>query len=113
MEAGLMEIVRPLNRSWICDTYFTLYRAIHPGERSGGNVRIPLIKNSIYYAYVGHTCERGYNIYYVQRTLLSLMGLFLTQCSTWGSHIEHCRRHYLSHACIHSLLNHSPECHNY
>jgi len=30
MEAGLMEIVRSLNRSWIYDTYFSLYRAIHP-----------------------------------------------------------------------------------
>src|SRR6218665_2689367 len=27
-----------INRSWIFDTYFTLYRAIHPG----GNVRIPV-----------------------------------------------------------------------
>jgi len=25
-----------LNRSWYYDTYFSLYRAIHPGERSGG-----------------------------------------------------------------------------
>ena len=37
MEAGLMEIVRPLNRSWIHATYFSLYRAIFirgkcPGE---------------------------------------------------------------------------------
>src|SRR6218665_2130980 len=35
-EAGLMEIVRSLNRSWICDTSFGLYRAFHPGEKSGG-----------------------------------------------------------------------------
>src|SRR6218665_1139965 len=35
MEAGLMEIVRSLNRSRIYDTYFSLYRAIHPGEKSG------------------------------------------------------------------------------
>src|SRR6218665_1836482 len=35
METGLMEIVRSLNRSWIYGTYFSLYRAIHPG----GNVR--------------------------------------------------------------------------
>jgi len=46
MEAGLMEIVRSLNRSWIYDTYFSLYRAIHPGGKvrgkyPGGNVRIP------------------------------------------------------------------------
>jgi len=47
MEAGLMETVRSLNRSWIYDTYFSFYRAIHPGEKSGakcrgGNVRIPI-----------------------------------------------------------------------
>jgi len=46
MEAGLMEVVRSLNRSWIYDTYFSLYRAIHPGEKSGGmsegNVRMPV-----------------------------------------------------------------------
>src|SRR6218665_848650 len=39
MEAGLMEIVGSLHRNWIYDTYFNLYRAIHPGEKSGGNVR--------------------------------------------------------------------------
>jgi len=43
MEAGSMKIVRSLNRDWIYDTYFSLYRAIHPGEKSGGNVQIPLI----------------------------------------------------------------------
>src|SRR6218665_722814 len=49
MEAGWTEIVRSVNRSWIYDTYFSLYRAIHPvgkvrGEMSGaGNVRIPSI----------------------------------------------------------------------
>src|SRR6218665_1141016 len=38
MEDGLMEIVRSLNRSWIYDTYFSLYRAtcIHPGGKFGG-----------------------------------------------------------------------------
>src|SRR6218665_3263311 len=35
MEAGLMEIVRSLNSSWIYDTYFSLYRAIHPGKSRG------------------------------------------------------------------------------
>jgi len=35
MEAGLVEIVRSLNRSWIYDTYFSLYRGIRPGEKSG------------------------------------------------------------------------------
>jgi len=34
-----MEIVRSLIRSWIYDTYFSKYRAIHPGESPGGNVR--------------------------------------------------------------------------
>ena len=34
-----MEIVRSLNRSWNYDTYFSLYRPIHSGEKSGGNVR--------------------------------------------------------------------------
>jgi len=47
MEAGLMEIVLSVNRSWIDDAYFSLYRYIHPGgkvrgECPGGNVRIPL-----------------------------------------------------------------------
>ena len=36
MEVGLMEIVRSVNRSWIYDTQFSLYRAFHPGEKSGG-----------------------------------------------------------------------------
>ena len=35
MEVGLWEIVRSVNRSWIYDTYFSVYRAFHPGERSG------------------------------------------------------------------------------
>src|SRR6218665_1110688 len=35
----LMEIIRSLNRSWIYETYFSLYRAIHPRRKSGGNVR--------------------------------------------------------------------------
>jgi len=38
MEAELMEIVRSLNRSWIYNTYFSLYRAIHPGEKFGGKM---------------------------------------------------------------------------
>jgi len=36
MEAGLMEIVQSLNRSWIDDIYFSLYRPIYPGEMFGG-----------------------------------------------------------------------------
>ena len=45
---GWMEIVRSLNKSWIYDTYFSLYRAIHLGVKDrekcpGGNVRIPTI----------------------------------------------------------------------
>ena len=38
MKAVLMEIVLSvkLNRSWIDDAYFSLYRPIHPGEKSGG-----------------------------------------------------------------------------
>jgi len=35
MEAGLMEITWSLNRSWIYDTYFSLYIPIHPGESQG------------------------------------------------------------------------------
>ena len=31
MEVGLMEIVRSVNRSWIYDSHFSLYRPIHPG----------------------------------------------------------------------------------
>jgi len=38
MEAGLMEIVRCLYRSWIYYTYFSLYRAIHLGGKSRGNI---------------------------------------------------------------------------
>src|SRR6218665_718635 len=38
MEAGLMEIVRSLNRSWIYNTYFSLYRAIHPGRNVRGEM---------------------------------------------------------------------------
>jgi len=33
-----MEIVRSLNRNWIDDAYFSLYRPIHPGEKSGGEM---------------------------------------------------------------------------
>ena len=36
MEAGVMEIVLPVNRSWIDGAYFSLYRLIHPGGMSGG-----------------------------------------------------------------------------
>ena len=36
MTVGLMEIVRSVNRSWIYDTQFSLYRAFHPGGKSGG-----------------------------------------------------------------------------
>ena len=32
-----MEIVRSVNRSWIYDSYASLYRPIHPGEMSRGN----------------------------------------------------------------------------
>jgi len=39
MEAVLMNIVRSVNRSWIYDSYFSLYRPIHLGELSWGNVR--------------------------------------------------------------------------
>src|SRR6218665_2086970 len=40
MELGLIDIVRSVNRSWIYDTYFSLYRAFHPGGKvRGGNVR--------------------------------------------------------------------------
>jgi len=37
MEEGLMEIVQALNRNWIYDSYFSLYRDIRPGEVTGGN----------------------------------------------------------------------------
>ena len=30
MEVGLMEIVQSVNRNWIYDSYFSLYRPIHP-----------------------------------------------------------------------------------
>src|SRR6218665_393951 len=40
MEVGLMDIVRSVNRSWIYDTWFSLYRAFHPGGKvRGGNIR--------------------------------------------------------------------------
>ena len=32
-----MEIVLPVNRSWIYDSYFSLYRPIHPGGNVRGN----------------------------------------------------------------------------
>src|SRR6218665_498775 len=38
MEVGLMEIVQSVNRSWIYDSYFSLYRPIHPGEMSVGEL---------------------------------------------------------------------------
>jgi len=40
MEAGLMEIVQSLNRSWIDDAYFSLYRStcIHPGGKFWGEL---------------------------------------------------------------------------
>ena len=31
-----MEIMLSVNRSWIDDAYFSLYRPIHPGKNSGG-----------------------------------------------------------------------------
>src|SRR6218665_4199975 len=45
-EVGLMETVRSVNRSWIYDSYFSLYRPIYPGgnvhgEMSGGFIQIP------------------------------------------------------------------------
>ena len=30
-----MEILLSVNRNWIYDSYFSLYRPIHPGEMSG------------------------------------------------------------------------------
>jgi len=42
MEAGLLEIVRSINRSWIYDTYSSLYRAIHPGGMSGYCIPYPV-----------------------------------------------------------------------
>ena len=48
-----MEIVRSLNRSWIYDTYFSLYRAIQPGGKSGGNIRVEM---SGYHLKVGADC---------------------------------------------------------
>jgi len=38
MEAGLMELVLSLNRSWIYDTDFSLYRPIYTGRMSGGEM---------------------------------------------------------------------------
>ena len=35
MEAALVEIVRSLYRSWLYDSYFSLYRPIHPGKSPG------------------------------------------------------------------------------
>src|SRR6218665_3064571 len=47
MEAGLMQTVRSLNRSWIYDTYLSLYRAIHLGEKSRGKCPDTFIDNGI------------------------------------------------------------------
>src|SRR6218665_1549663 len=38
MEVGLMDIVRSVNKSWIYDTYFSLYRAFHPGGKVRGEL---------------------------------------------------------------------------
>jgi len=38
MEVGLTEIVRSVNRSWIHDTWFSLYRAFHPGGKVRGGM---------------------------------------------------------------------------
>jgi len=42
MEAGLMEIVLSVNRSWVDDAYFSLYRPIHPRGKVRRNVRIQI-----------------------------------------------------------------------
>jgi len=39
MEAGLMEIVLSVNRSWIDDAYFSIGLFIRGGSKSWGNVR--------------------------------------------------------------------------
>src|SRR6218665_3174980 len=80
MEAGLMEIVRSLNRSWIYDTYFSLYRAIHPGEFGGGEMSGYLVKP------MGFSLSCRYDICLVFQTiksvcLLPVMDLDLRVCA--------------------------------
>src|SRR6218665_413660 len=36
MEAGLVEIVLSVNRSWVDDANFSLYRPVHPGGKVRG-----------------------------------------------------------------------------
>jgi len=62
MDAGLMEIVLSLNRSWIYDTYFSLYRPIHTGEKSGGKcpdtdsyISVTTIEISIHVTHLTHS----------------------------------------------------------
>ena len=38
-----MEIVRSVNRSWIYDSHFSLYKPIHQGGNVRGIVRIPYL----------------------------------------------------------------------
>src|SRR6218665_2392818 len=80
MEVGLMEIVRSLNRSLICDTCFSLYRAIHLGGKFRGNfVFIVII----------YTCNmtiklRINNIYNTNHA--SAIRLNLLRCGEWQKH---------------------------
>src|SRR6218665_3956350 len=71
MEAGMMEIVRSLNRSWIYDTYFSLYRLELfirekcPGRKCpGGNVRIP------------HTCRSMMKCFFFKVSVVSYVFLY-------------------------------------
>ena len=67
----MMEIVRSLNRSWIYDTYFSLYRLELfirekcPGRKCpGGNVRIP------------HTCRSMMKCFFFKVSVVSYVFLY-------------------------------------
>src|SRR6218665_1422003 len=49
MEAGFMDIVRSLNRIWIYDTYFSLYRPVKSsgGEMSGYTSQTTLLDKDV------------------------------------------------------------------
>src|SRR6218665_633874 len=81
MEAGPMEIVRSLNRSWIYDTHFSLYTPIHPGESSGECSReecpdtINLILRKCMYGHWTRLYSLHLNIHYRAHSIVRLSKL--------------------------------------
>src|SRR6218665_2103107 len=65
MEAGLMEIhvVRSVNRRWIYDSYFSLYRPIHPGGNARGKCPGRDCPNTEYTNIMKLLCSSGVSLY--------------------------------------------------